>query len=108
MRARARPRPPAQVFVSPIHPRHEFHLRGDSPRPGYVTAMDRELRDISRRPTVFKVRTHTVVVALGEKWRWSASCDDVAIAGTFETEADAWASGVRAAERLDRDRGEPW
>lgn len=34
--------------------------------------------------------------------RWAAAVDEVALSGSYPTQADAWEAGVREADRRDR------
>lgn len=60
--------------------------------------------DLAYRPTTFAVGAHTVVVAKipPPSHRWSVTVDGARSETTFESEVDAWAEGVRLADRLDR------
>lgn len=56
---------------------------------------------LARLPTRYQVGPHEVEVALTSSWTWSCAVDGVALAGSFETQAAAWESGVRECARLD-------
>jgi len=57
--------------------------------------------EVSKIPVSFPVGVHTVLLWLDQK-RWSMSLDGSVASATFETQAEAWEAGVRAADRIDR------
>ena len=57
------------------------------------------------RPTTFAVGDHTLVLQMAMEGRWTVTVDARPLAGSYDTEADAWEAGVRDAHRLDLARG---
>ncbi len=53
-------------------------------------------------PSSFQVGSHVVQVAKVMEGRWTVRIDDVALAQSYATQADAWEAGVREADRMDR------
>jgi hypothetical protein len=56
------------------------------------------------RSGVFRVREHVLRVASQADGRWTVSVDGGPVSGSFRTQAEAWESGVRAADVHDRRR----
>ena len=52
----------------------------------------------------FQVGTHAVSLSKNDR-RWRVAVDDTQLSTWFLTEAEAWASGVREAQRRDAERG---
>lgn len=52
----------------------------------------------------FQVGNHAVSLSKSDR-RWHVAVDQVPLSMWFLTEADAWASGVREAQRRDLERG---
>jgi hypothetical protein len=53
-------------------------------------------------PSIFEVGRHVVRVLKLNAGRWSVSVDDTPLPSTYATQAEAWESGVREADRIDR------
>ncbi len=65
------------------------------------------LTDIPSRPTLFVVGAHTLALAKSAgNGRWTLTLDGALLEGTFEKQVDAWEAGVRAADRIDRERAQ--
>jgi hypothetical protein len=56
---------------------------------------------IVNRPTTFQVGEHTLLVSKVMERRWTVAVDSRPVDGSYDTQADAWEAGVRAAHRLD-------
>jgi len=56
---------------------------------------------LARIPTRYQVGSHEIQVALTSHWSWSSTVDGVLLTGRFETQAEAWESGVRECARRD-------
>ncbi|HVO17732.1 MAG TPA: hypothetical protein VMU15_00655 [Anaeromyxobacter sp.] len=60
---------------------------------------------LARIPTRYQVGSHEIQVALTSHWAWSCAVDGAPLEGRFETQAEAWESGVRECARRDSDAG---
>jgi hypothetical protein len=60
---------------------------------------------IVTRPTTFQVGTHVLVVAKVLEGRWTVAVGNRLLDASFDTQAEAWAAGVREAHHLDALRG---
>ncbi len=56
---------------------------------------------LARLPTRYQVGSHEIQVALSSNWRWSCAVDGAELVGHFDTQAEAWESGVRECARRD-------
>ena len=52
-------------------------------------------------PSTFEVGRHVVRVLKVNEGRWSVWVDDAQLTSTYATQAEAWESGVREADRID-------
>ena len=69
-------------------------------RPRKVEVTPRPLMDV----VSYQVGRHEVRVNR-TRFGWSATVGAIAVAGRFESLADAWAAAVREADRMDRHSG---
>jgi hypothetical protein len=53
-------------------------------------------------PVSFEVGRHLARVTRVMEGRWTVKVDDIEVAGSYRSQADAWEAGVREADRLDR------
>jgi hypothetical protein len=63
----------------------------------------RPVFEFEHYPTTFTVGVHVLILSkIPGSNRWTLDLDGTISALTFETEAEAWEEGIRAADRVDR------